>query len=84
MDTSTSAKEHFSLTGTIEKFESKDAIIALADGQQLIWPIKNLPEDAAVNSQVTLFLSTAKTEQVELEKIAKRVLNTILKSDNHL
>ena len=70
----------FSVSGVVEKFEDKNAVIILADGQRIFWPIKNLPDDTQAGSPVRLLLSTAKTQQAELEKLAKTVLNRILKT----
>ncbi len=68
------------LEGTIESFKEKDALVVLKDGQKVFWPIKNLPDDAAAGNEVRLVLSTAKTEQTEREKLAKTILNEILKN----
>ncbi len=68
-----------SLAGKVEKFEGKNAVIIIEDGQRLLWPIKNLPADVEVNSEVRLILSTAKTDQAERAYLAKTILNEILK-----
>ena len=81
MENSEELKKDFSLEGKIEKFENRDAIIVLTNGQKVVWPINNLPEDAQVASEVRLSVSTAKTGEAELEKIAKVILNKILKTD---
>lgn len=78
----TENKDRYFLEGTIEGFEDKMAAIITKDGQKLLWPIKNLPEELGVGSQVRLVLSTSKTDQEEREYIAKTILNEILKSDD--
>lgn len=70
------------LEGIIESFAEKNAIIATADGQKLLWPIKNLPADCNTGSKVRLILTTSVSDQQEREKIAKTVLNEILKKSN--
>ena len=78
MDQSTS----FFLEGRVDKFEDKFAIVMFGDGQLLKWPIKNLPDDTEVGQQIRLVLSTTQTDEAEREKIAKTILNQILKTKN--
>ena len=68
------------LKGKVEKFEDKMAII-IADGNKFSWPIKNLPEDIEVGSEVRLILTTTKTDEEEREKMAKTILNQVLKTN---
>ena len=77
MDSLDHSKKSFSLEGTVEKFEHKNAWLVLADGQRLSWPINNLPNDAEVGSPVRLLLSTAESQAAESEIIAKAILNQI-------
>lgn len=81
MDQTNQLAEVFSIEGKIEKFEDKMAVIKTADGQELRWPIKNLPEDIEVGSPVRLVLSTTQTIAEERDKIAKNILNQILKTN---
>ncbi|NUM25795.1 MAG: hypothetical protein HUU49_04235 [Candidatus Buchananbacteria bacterium] len=67
------------LSARLEKFENKDAVIITDDGQRLTWPIKDLPADCEVGSNVRITLSTAVTDQEEQTQIAKAILNEILK-----
>ena len=67
------------LTATIDRFEGKQAVLRTEDGQDLLWPITNLPEDAHEGTTVRLVLSTGKTDEEEREKTAKALLNEILK-----
>ena len=69
---------HF-VRAKIEKFENKDAVVAVADGQRLHWPIKDLPEGCEIGSEVRLILATTLTDQEEHQQIAKAILNEILK-----
>lgn len=56
------------------------AVIKINDGQELLWPIKDLPADCEIKTKVRLILTTSKSDQEEREKIAKTVLNKILKN----
>jgi len=68
--------------GTIEAFQEKMAVILTRDGQKLLWPIKDLPEDCGVGSEVKLILTTVQSDQAERQQIAKTILNEILKNQN--
>jgi hypothetical protein len=67
------------LEGTIEKFAGKMAVIITKDGQQLLWPIANLPNDSEAGQPVRLVLSTSISDTEDKEKLAKTILNEILK-----
>jgi transcription elongation factor len=67
------------LKAIIDRFENKIAIIKTQDGQELHWPIKNLPDDCQQGSALRIILSTSQTDQQEREKIAKTILNQLLK-----
>jgi len=71
----------YSIRGVVDRFEGKLAIIKTDDGQEISWPIKNLPEDCQEGSVIRLTLSTSKTDQEEREKIAKAILNEVLKNE---
>lgn len=72
-------EKQFFVEGTVKKFIEKQVEIILTDGQKIFWPIKNLPEDIEVNSQVKLFLKDNNTTDEEREKMAQTILNNILK-----
>ena len=72
---------HDGLTGKVERFEDKFAVIILSDGQTVRWPIKYLPEDCVQGTKVRLVVKTSANEQVEREQLAKTVLNEILRGD---
>ncbi len=67
------------IKAVIDRFEGKQAVLRIDDGQELIWPIKNLPTEAKEGSAVRLILSTSQTDEEEREKMAKTILNEILK-----
>ena len=71
------------LTGVIDRLENKFAVIRTDDGQTLNWPIDKLPEATAEGEAIHLIISNFKSEEQEREKIAKAILNDILKTDEH-
>ncbi|MFA6099177.1 MAG: hypothetical protein WCV50_06585 [Patescibacteria group bacterium] len=68
----------YQLKVLIKKFEGKFAVLETDDKQNLLWPIKNLPDDAEAGRQVKLFISTTLSDQAEQEKLARAMLNQIL------
>ena len=73
-------KDRYFLEGVIDRFEDKMAVIITKDGQKLLWPINNLPEDSQKGKTVRIVLSTTKSDQDEREKTAKTILNQILRN----
>lgn len=71
----------YSLTGAIDRIEEDKAVIRLNDGQEIFWPSEKLPEDAKEGEVVRIKLFTSSTESEEREKIAKRLLEEILKKE---
>lgn len=65
--------------GVIDRFEGDRAVIRLDDGQNIIWPVSDLPEGLAEGAAVRLVLYTSETDEAEREKLAKTILNEILK-----
>lgn len=74
--------QHF-LRAVIDRFEGKAAVIKTEDGQQLHWPIKNLPDEIKEGAAARLVLSTSETDQQEREKIAKTILNQLLRTEKN-
>ncbi|MFA5021811.1 MAG: hypothetical protein WC508_01910 [Patescibacteria group bacterium] len=68
------------IEGTIDHFEEKMAVILAKDGQKILWPIKNLPDDCLAGTAVRLILTTSESSIIEREKLAKKILNEILKN----
>jgi len=81
---SNQSDQQYSQMGVILEFQEKMAVIQLSDGQKILWPIKNLPDDAAQNQKIKLTASTNQSEENEREKIAKTILNQILKKEPDL
>ena len=65
--------------GTVDRFENDKAVIVLDDGQEIIWPISEMPDGVAEGEAVRLVLFTKEDDRTEREKMAKTILNEILK-----
>ena len=68
------------IKAVIDRFEGDSAVIKTEDGQELLWPKLNLPEDAKEGSALRLGLSTNQTDEEERAKLAKTLLNEILQN----
>ncbi|HAH04343.1 MAG: hypothetical protein UV78_C0005G0030 [Parcubacteria group bacterium GW2011_GWA2_43_17] len=66
------------IRGIIDRFENKLAVIVTPDKTEILWPIKNLPEEIGQGSAVRLTLSTNESAEQEREALAKSMLNDIL------
>jgi len=75
--------QEYSMNMVIDHFEEKFAVLKGEDGQELHWPIKKLPDDCAAGMSINLKISTAKSLSEEREKLAKEMLNEILKSNEN-
>lgn len=69
------------VAASVDRLESERAVLILDDGQKLDWPASELPADVSEGARVKLVLLSAKTEQEAREKMAKDILNEILKTD---
>lgn len=74
-------KRRYYIKAVIDRFEGKSAVLVTDDKQKILWPIKNLPDDIQEGSAVRLVISTSKTDEEEREKMAKTILNEILKAE---
>ncbi len=72
---------NYFLKGVISNFEHKSAVIEIEDSQKIFWPINNLPQECEKGTPIRLVLKTSLNDEEEMEKIAKTVLNKILKTD---
>lgn len=70
---------HYSIRAEVIGFEDTDAVLRLEHGGELRWSIRQLPDDAKKGASVQLILSTRRTEDEERERLAKSILNHILK-----
>ncbi len=67
------------ISGIVERFAERMVVIKTDSGEELFWPVKNLPAELAVGSKVNLTLSTESNGQFsEKELQAKKMLNDIL------
>ena len=71
--------DRYTIAATITKFEDTFAVVTTTDGQTVRWPIKELPDDCAIGSQVRLVLATTQSDEEERKRLAKTILNEILK-----
>ncbi|MFH2136015.1 MAG: DUF3006 domain-containing protein [Patescibacteria group bacterium] len=69
-----------SIKAAIDRFEGDSAVIKTEDGQEIIWPKKDLPEDAKEGTAVRLSVSTNQSDEEERTKLAKTLLNEILQN----
>lgn len=69
---------NYYIKAVIDRLEGEFAVIKTEDEQEILWPVKYLPEDAKEGTAIRLFLSTSKTEEEERTKLAKTLLNEIL------
>lgn len=71
------------LKAQLENFEGKNAILKNEDGQEIIWPIKLLPDDLKQGETVQLILKTKTETGSDQQNLAKMMLNEILNDQNH-
>ncbi len=68
------------LKAAVDRFEGDSAVIKTEDGQELLWPKSELPEEVKEGTAVRLTLSTSQSDEEERAKLAKTLLNEILQS----
>ncbi|MBU1146224.1 DUF3006 domain-containing protein [Patescibacteria group bacterium] len=68
------------IKAAIDRFEGDSAVIKTEDGQEIIWPKQDLPEDAKEGTAVRLSVSTNQSDEEERTKLAKTLLNEILQN----
>ncbi len=66
------------LKAVIDRFEGEVAVVKTEDGQEILWPKKDLPEDIKEGSALRLTASTSQNDEEERTKLAKTLLNEIL------
>lgn len=66
------------LKAAVDRLEGNFAVVKTEDGQELLWPIADLPEGVKEGTAVRLNLSTNQTDEEERTKLAKSLLNEIL------
>ena len=74
------AEEHgYHLEAIVRGFDGTFAVLETADVQTVLWPIKQLPDDISIGMQVRILVSTEKSEEIEREKLAREVINSLLR-----
>jgi hypothetical protein len=69
------------LKAVIDRIEDNKAVIRTDDGQNLLWPIENLPEDTSEGSVVYINLNKSELEEKERENLAKDILNEVMNKE---
>lgn len=72
--------QDYSVAGVIDHFEEKSAVIEIENCQKIIWPKDKIDKDLKEGSGVKLVLVDDKIDQSKKDKIAKELINQILKS----
>lgn len=63
----------------VQGLQDRLAVLKLEDGQIVNWPKARLPQGVAEGSKIRIFVSTSLTEEEERAKLARNLLNEILK-----
>ena len=70
------------VSATIDRFEGEKAVLVTDDGDQIIWPQSKLPAHAQAGNVVSLVLVDEQIKDPDNEKLARNILNEILKIDS--
>jgi predicted DNA-binding antitoxin AbrB/MazE fold protein len=70
------------IKATIDRLEECFAVLRTEDAQEILWPLKNLPEGIKEGTAVRLVLSTNENDEEERKKLAKSLLNEILQNSS--
>ena len=71
------------ISAQLTRLEAKSAIFKNKDGQEIIWPIKLLPDDLKEGETIKLILKTTAETATEQRNLAKEMLNEILNDQNN-
>ncbi len=82
MDSQQELLNKYSLSGTLDRIEEDKAVIRLDDGQEIFWAREKLPQNVKEGELVRIKLFTSDTESEEREKIARKLLEEILKKED--
>ncbi len=69
------------IKAVIDRIEEGKAVIRFDDGQTLLWPIENFPDDAGEGSAVYISLTKSEIEEQKRENLAKDILNEIMNQE---
>jgi hypothetical protein len=70
------------IIGTLNRFEERLAVIKTPDGGEILWPIKNLPDEIKAGDSLTLTLTTGQEQTADQADLAKSMLNEILNTND--
>lgn len=70
----------FSQHAVIDRFDGMNAVVKVEGGQEVCWPVKLLPDDAKVGMTVRLVLSTSASDEAERSRVARAMLNDLLRA----
>lgn len=70
------------IKATIDRLEECFAVLRTEDAQEILWPLKNLPEGVKEGTAVRLILRTSEDDEEERKKLAKTLLNEILQNSS--
>ena len=73
--------DDFFLEAVLDRFEGDTAVLRVKDAKEILWPKRALPADAREGSFVYLQALSGKEKEIEREKLAKTLLNEVLKTD---
>jgi predicted RNA-binding protein (virulence factor B family) len=63
---------------TIDRFENDKAVLITENGQSIIWPKNQLPEEMHEGQALEFFISTDLNTEAKNRHLAKDILNEIL------
>lgn len=66
---------------TVRSLDATSAVLVLADGQVLRWPLPLLPEGVKTGDQVQVIVHDLIIENAEQAAIARAVINDIFSND---
>jgi hypothetical protein len=66
------------ITLTVDRFEEDKAVLKTEDGQSIIWPKDQLPDNAHEGMVLNFAISDNKVAEKNNRQIAKDILNEIL------
>lgn len=66
----------------VDRIEGGMVVLSLEDGQELLWPIEDMPSDTSEGDVLKLSLATEDELTTEREGTAKAILNEIFDTDD--
>lgn len=72
----------YSIEATLDRFEGETGVLRTNDGQELIWPATEIPDDVEEGSTVHVALITEEVMGGGQRVMAQDILNEILSGDD--